>query len=66
MSEYIEEKKEQEPKTSVGLVILSFLIPLAGIIIFFVKRKNSKKPARNYLIAALIGWLLNIIVDLSI
>lgn len=63
MNENIEEDR-QKAKTSVGLVILSFLFPIVGIIIFFVKKKESKNPAKNYLIAALIGWLLNIIISL--
>lgn len=35
-----------EEKASVGLAILSFIIPVAGLIIFLVKKKERPKTAK--------------------
>ena len=43
-------------KANIGLVILSFLIPLAGLIIFLVKKDDDKKTAKTSGIAALISF----------
>ena len=51
-----------EDKVNVGLVILSFFIPLAGLIIFFVKKKTSPKTANASGICALISFVINLVV----
>ncbi|NLZ46474.1 MAG: hypothetical protein GX896_07255 [Clostridiales bacterium] len=51
--------KRQE-RASVGLCILSFLIPLAGIILYFVKRNESKRPAKIYKDIALVVTAMEI------
>ena len=51
----------QEDKVSVGLAILSFIIPLAGLIIYFVKKKKSPKTARACITAAVISLLIGTI-----
>jgi len=51
-------------KANIGLVILSVFIPLAGLIIFLVKKDNDKKTAKASGIAALISF--GVILILSI
>lgn len=53
--------KKAEQKASVGLAILSFLIPVAGLIIFLVCRKERPKTAKASGICAITGALLGII-----
>ena len=45
-----------EDKTSVGLCVLSFLIPLFGIIYWAVKHKEVPKKSKACLIAGIAGW----------
>ena len=54
-----------QDKVNVWLVILSWFIPLAGLIIFFVKKKTSPKTAKASGICALISFLLNLIVVIA-
>jgi uncharacterized membrane protein len=42
--------------------IVGFLIPLVGLILFFVWKKNKPSAAKVALIAAVIGFVLNIII----
>ncbi len=49
-----------EDKTSVGLAILSFFIPLVGWILFFTKRKKTPKAAKVYGIVATISFVLSV------
>ncbi len=46
-------------KVGVGMCILSFLIPLVGLIYFFVKRKEKPNCAKTYGLIALISWIIN-------
>lgn len=55
----MEEKKD---KASIGMKILSFLIPLVGIILFFVKKKEQPGYAKGCGIAALIGIVVGVII----
>jgi len=43
-----------------GICILSFLIPIIGVIYYFVKRKEKPRVAKNALIASLIAWVIYI------
>lgn len=54
----------QESKANVGLVILSCLIPLAGLIIFLVKKDDDKKTANASGIAALISFGVSILITI--
>ncbi len=49
-------------KNSIGLNILSFLIPIVGLILYLVNRKTSPIKAKGIGIWALIGFVINIIV----
>lgn len=55
-----------EDRANVGLVIVSVLFPIVGLILFFVKKKETPKAAKAYIIAAAISFgvclLINIIV----
>ena len=52
----------QTDSVSVGLVILSILIPLFGIIYWPVKAKETPKRAKACGIAAIISWVVNILL----
>ncbi len=54
----------QEEKASVGLAILSFIIPLAGLIIFIVDKNKKPKTAKVSGICALVSFILNIILTI--
>lgn len=50
-----------EQKANVGLAILSFLIPIAGLIIFLVEKDKKPKTAKASGICALVSFILYII-----
>ena len=52
----------KEDKANIGLAILSWFIPLAGLIIFIVQKDKSPKTAKVSGICALISFLLNLLV----
>ncbi len=62
---YAQVPYSQPDKTKVGLVIVSFLFPLVGIILFFSKRKKTPKAARSYLIASLISFAIQFYATMS-
>ena len=49
-------------KPKILLKILSFLFPIVGIILFFVKKKDCKKIAKGYLKSAIAGIAVGIII----
>lgn len=51
-----------EQKASVGLAILSFFIPIAGLIIFLTKKNDRPKTAKVSGICALVSFILNIVI----
>ncbi len=55
----------REDKISVGMCILSFLIPLVGIIYWPVKHKTTPKRARACGICGVIGWVVNFIIIMA-
>lgn len=54
----------QPDEVSVGLCILSFLIPLFGIIYWALKSKETPKKAKACGIAGLIGWGVNLLISI--
>jgi len=52
-------------KPSILLDILSFLIPIAGLIFYFVKRREYPNSAKAYLICAICGFVLCFIFNLA-
>ena len=59
------EESSQKP-LHIGLKILCFLIPLAGLITYFVKRTNEPKAAQQACYATLIGIVFAIVLQLII
>lgn len=55
-----------EQKANVGLAILSFLIPIAGLIIFLVEKDKKPKTAKASGICALISFIINIILTIVV
>ena len=55
-----------EGKVNVWLVVLSCLVPLAGLIIFLCNKDTNKKTAKASGIAALISFGLSIIISIII
>ena len=55
-----------EQKASVGFAILSFLIPLAGLIIFLTQKNKRPKTAKVSGICALVSFILNIIISIIV
>ncbi len=53
-----------DDKLHVGLTILSFCIPLAGAIIYFVKKEKAPKAAKTACYAALIGLGVSIVLNI--
>lgn len=45
-------------KTSIFLVIVSFLIPIVGLLLAIFKKSTQPHAAKSYLIAAIIGWVV--------
>lgn len=56
----------KEEKASVGLAILSYLIPLAGLIIFLVNKDKRPKTAKVSGICALVSFIINIVLSIVI
>ena len=59
-------KKDQDENDipNTGLNILSLFIPLVGIILYFVWKNNTPKKAKGILTFALIGWVINIFLNI--
>lgn len=55
---------KEENKVNVWFVILSVFIPLAGLIIFLVKKDSDKKTAKASGIAALISFGVSLIISI--
>jgi len=49
---------------STGLKVLSFCIPLAGAIIYFVKKKDEPVAAKSACNMALIGFAVGLVVQI--
>lgn len=51
----------QEQKASVGLAILSFIIPIVGLILFITMKDKRPKTAKASGICALVSFILGIV-----
>lgn len=56
----------QEEKASVGLAILSYLIPIAGLIIFLTQKDKKPKTAKVSGICALVSFIINMVLSIVI
>ena len=61
----MENQEKKEEKTNVFIVIISVIIPIVGIVLYFVKKKDSEEVAKNYLIAGLVGFGLNLLFKIA-
>lgn len=66
MSEQLNQGQDPDKKDelSTGLKVLSFCIPLAGAIIFFMNRGESPNKAKTACYAALLGLGVSIILNI--
>lgn len=63
---YYPPQQPVEEKASVGLAILSFIIPLAGLIIFLTQKDKKPKTAKVSGICALVSFIINILITIII
>ncbi|AJR03320.1 hypothetical protein [Siansivirga zeaxanthinifaciens] len=57
----MQEQNNQNDELSLGLKILSFCIPLAGAVIYFMNKGKSPNKAKTACYAALIGIAVGIV-----
>lgn len=62
VQEAIQEPVFEEVKASTGLVVLSILFPIVGLILSIIKWKETPKAAKTYLTAALIAWGVSLLI----
>ena len=55
-------RKSSTDVVSVGWIILVLLIPIAGIILWAVKKNEQPSAARTYLIVGIVLWVINFIL----
>lgn len=53
---------EEKNQASVGLIILSILFPIVGIILYFVKKNEENGPAGVYLGCAIAGFIIGLLL----
>lgn len=53
---------ENVKKAGVLALIMSFLLPIVGVILYFIKRKDVVDP-NNYLYAAIAGFVVGLILS---
>jgi uncharacterized membrane protein len=61
-NEFQNNKSEEDLNT--GLKVLSFCIPIAGAVIFFMKKDNEPKAAKSACYLALIGLAVGVVVQI--
>lgn len=49
-------------KASIGLIIVSLLIPIVGVILGIVNWKKTPNAAKTYLIVGIVAWVINFII----
>lgn len=57
---------QNQDKLNTGLTVLSFCIPLAGAIIYFMKKKDEPKSAQTACYAALIGMGVSLVLNIAL
>lgn len=61
-----EDENNINDKPNVGLNILSLFIPLVGLILYFSWKNNMPKKAKSILTFSLIGWGINIVLNILV
>jgi len=64
MQSYQQPSSVQEEKVEIGFVILGFLIPIAGLILFAVWSKEKPKTAKATGIAGILGFIFGIVISI--
>lgn len=54
---------KKEDKTSIGLSIVSFFVPVVGLVLYLIMRKETPNKAKSIGICALIGYVLSIVIS---
>ena len=62
-SDYIDEE-EDDDKPGCWMNGLCFLVPIAGLIFYFIKKDSQPKSANSYLKWAVIGFVIDIICNI--
>ena len=60
------QKPVEEVKASTGLVVLSIIIPIVGVVLGIVKRKETPKAAKTYLTVGVIAWAVSFLLNMII
>ncbi len=61
----MEDNKNQKEPAGCVIIGISFLIPIVGLVLYFAKKEDTINP-ESYLWAAIIGFVFNIILMVSI
>ena len=61
----LQNTSQQEDEVSVGLCILSALIPLVGIIYWPVKHRDTPKRAKACGITAIVAWVIYFVLNMA-
>ncbi len=64
MSDQINQQNNPEDELSTGLKVLSFCIPLAGAVIYFMNKTDNPNKAKTACYAALIGMGVGIVLQI--
>ena len=54
--------EQEDGKIHIVLGIICFMMPIVGVIFYFIKRNNAPTMANDALMAALFGVILNFIL----
>ena len=54
--------EQNDQQTSAGLVVLSFIFPFVGWILYFVKNDDNPSAARLYGICGIAGFIIGLIL----
>jgi len=60
------DRNDNDQGLHVGLKILSFCIPLVGAILYFVKKTDEPKAAKDACTFALIGLVVGIVLNVGV
>jgi hypothetical protein len=64
MEQNVQNPTPNTEKLGIGLSILCFLIPLVGLILFFVYKAEKPAKSKGACYAALAGFLVGVVINL--
>lgn len=65
-NEFLDNENKSQQDLHIGLKILSFCIPLAGAILYFVKKDQEPKAAKDACTFALIGVAVGVVIQVVV